>query len=203
MQLGDGQLVTLRGTYVRDSKTKTETFYTASLTINGTALSTPAPTALTLADIERGAFTRAAWFQKVSVTIGAGDTLHMFDFTPPELAGPNTQCDHQLGFGMLPASASGTPGMACANNTTQPPGQSSVNAAEVLIADDFYKGFTISSDCRCAGGQHSMEPTMSSTAAGPISGILLYSAIFGGVAFQYLAPKTNTDFPITNTIPGM
>jgi hypothetical protein len=86
----------------------------------------------------------------------------------------------------------------------QPAGQTIVNAAEVLIGTDFYSGFTISSDCRCAKMYSDTEPSATSSVSGAISGILNYWDVgAAGQGYQYLMPKSVSAFPVSNTVAGM
>ena len=75
--------------------------------------------------------------------------------------------------------------------------------AEVLIGSDFYKGFTVSSDCRCAKTFVDMEPAATSTLSGTVSGLLVFDVPFGGsVGYYYLDPQSAADAPITNLVAG-
>ncbi len=109
---------------------------------------------------------------------------------------------------MIPSSATGanlTPTAACTNPQPTPgtpaPGQTTPNPAEVLIGTDFFKGFTVTSDCRCAKMFNDMEPGSNSTLSGTVSGILIFDVPFMmTTGYQYLAPKTNADAPLTNLV---
>ncbi len=201
----DGRNVTVKGTYIKTASTTFEEFFIDSVTDNG-AGTAPAPAVATLAQIERSSTAANLRFQHVTVTVGAPDMLQMYDWTPTEFANTSaTACPYQFGFGMLPKSVTGTtPGAACASGTAQPTGIASPNPAEVLIGTDFYKGFTVSSDCRCAKTFMDMEPAMTSTLVGSIGGLLVFDVPFGAsTGYYYLAPTSATDAPITHTVAGM
>jgi hypothetical protein len=203
-----GHSVTLQGTYIRSNATHFEEFYISAITDNG-AGTVPAPGVATVADIARGSTNYGLAFQKVSVTLAAADKLLMYDWTPAELSRTATSCPYVFGFGMIPKSVGGiTPGAACTNGTSQPPGITTPNAAEVLIDTRFYNGFTVNSDCRCAKMYMNVEPSATSTVSGTIGGILLFDVPYmATTGFMALAPTTGpaagSEFPITNTVPGM
>ena len=203
--LPDGHSVTVKGTYIKTASTTFEEFFIDSVTDNGAATA-PAPAAATLAQIERGSTATNLRFQHVTLTIAAADTLKMYDFSPSEFADTSaTSCPYQDGFGMIPTSVTGVAdGAACAGSAAQPAGQTTPNAAEVLIGTDFYSGFTLSSDCRCAKTFTDMEPSATSTLVGAIGGILVFDVPFNGTTgYYYLDPKVAADAPITNTVAGM
>jgi len=106
---------------------------------------------------------------------------------------------------MIPVGTAGaTPGAACTTGTTQPAGIATPNPAEVLIGTDFFKGFTTSSDCRCAKTYTDMEPSATSKVTGTIGGILVFDVPFQATTgYYYLAPKALADLPLTNTVAGM
>lgn len=198
----DGRSVTVKGTYIKTASTTFEEFFIDSVTDNG-AGTMPAPATATLAQIERGSTATNLRFQRVNVT---GVNLNMYDWTPAEFANTTaTACPYQFGFGMIPNGTAGaTPGAACTNGTSQPAGISSPNPAEVLIGTDFYKGFTVSSDCRCAKTFSDMEPAANSKLAGTIGGVLIFDVPFNSTAgYYYIAPKSASDAMITNTVAGM
>ncbi len=201
----DGQSVTIKGTYIRTASTGFEEFFIDSATDNG-AGTAPAPATATLADIERASTSVNLRFQVVTTTIDAADTLDMYDWTPVEFADTEaTACPFQFGFGMIPKSVTGiTEGSACAGSASQPAGQATPNAAEVLIGTDFFKGFTVSSDCKCAKTFTDTEPAKASTLSGTVTGVLVFDVAFGAsVGYTYLAPKTLADAPISGTVAGM
>ena len=202
----DGHSVTIKGTFIRTTATTFEEFFIDSIVDNG-AGTAPAPAVATLADIERSGTATNLRFQKVTVTVAAADTLKMYDWTPSEFVFSGaTKCPFQFAFAMIPKSASGvtTEGAACAGSASQPAGQATPNPAEVLIGTDFFKGFTVSSDCRCAKTFTDTEPAAASTLVGPVSGILVFDVPFGGTTgYYYLAPKTLADAPISGTVAGM
>jgi len=201
----DGHSVTITGTYIRTSSTTFEEFFIDSITDNG-AGTVPAPATATLANIERSGTAKNLRFQRVTANISAADMLQMYDWTPSEFSNTSaTACPYQFGFAMLPKSVTGqTATPACTSGTAQPAGQVSPNAAEVLIGTDFFKGFTVSSDCRCAKTFTDMEPSATSTLTGAVSGLLVFDVPFGGtVGYYYLDPKTTADAPITNLVAGM
>jgi hypothetical protein len=196
--------VTIQGVYIKTKSTTFEEFFIDSITDNGTG-TTPAPGNATLADLERGGSAANLRFQKVTATIGASDTLKMYDWTPSEFANTSaTACPFQFGFGMIPKSVSGaTPSAACAGSASQPTGQGTPDPHEVLIGTDFFDGFTVSSDCRCAGKFSDQEPTSTSTLGGTVSGLLVFDVPFQGtVGYYFLDPITAADAPITNTQAG-
>ncbi|MEO8846571.1 MAG: hypothetical protein ABI591_20100 [Kofleriaceae bacterium] len=201
----DGHSVTVTGTYIKTAATTFEEFFIDNVVDNG-AGTPPAAATATLAQIERGGTAANLRFQRITITIAAADMLQMYDWTPGEFANTSaTACPYQFGFGMLPKSVTGTTAAAaCASGTAQPTGQASPNAHEVLIGTDFYKGFTVSSDCRCAKTFTDMEPSATSTLSGTVGGLLGFDVPFGGSAgYYYLDPKSATDAPITNLVAGM
>jgi hypothetical protein len=199
-----GHSVTVKGTYIKSKSTGYEIFYIDSVADNG-AGTLPTAGAAVIADIERGGTNRGLAFQRVTLTISASDPLQMYDWTPSEFVYTGaTKCPYQFAFGMIPKSANQTATAACTSGTAQPTGQATPNAAEVLIGTDFYTGFAISSDCRCAKMYSDMEPAAGSKLSGPVSGILVFDVPFGGtVGYNYLAPQSGADAPITATVPGM
>ena len=201
----DGHSVSIQGTYIKTAATTFEEFFIDTVTDNGPGTA-PAPATATLAQIERGSTAVNLRFQRVTVAVGANDTLKMYDWTPAEFANSTaTACSYQFGFGMIPKSVAGTtPGAACASGTAQPAGIAAPNAAEVLIGTDFYKTFTTSSDCRCAKTFMDLEPVTASTLGGTVAGLLVFDVLFGqSTGYTYLAPKTLTDAPVTGTVAGM
>ena len=203
--IADGTSVTVKGTYIKSASSGFEEFYLDSITSNGTA-TMPAAATATLAQIERSSTAHNLVFERVTVTIGANDTLKMYDWTPAEFADTSaTACPYQFGFGMIPKSTSGaTATPACTSGTAQPAGQTTPDPTEVLIGTDFYSGFTVSSDCRCAKTFSDMEPASGSTLGGTIGGILVFDTTFNtDQPYMYLDPETATDAPITGTVAGM
>ena len=205
--IADSESVTINGTYIKSSGSTFEEFLIDSITDNGPGTA-PAPATATLAQIERGSTTSSNLrFQHVTLTLTTTNELKMYDWSPPEFADTSaTKCAYQFGFGMITKTATGltTPGAGCTTGTTQPAGVATPNPAEVLIGTDFYKGFTVSSDCRCAKMYSDMEPSSTSTLSGPIGGLLVFDVPFGGTTgYYYLDPKVGTDAPITGTMAGM
>jgi hypothetical protein len=201
----DGHSVTVTGTYIKTAATTFEEFFIDNVVDNGAGTPPPAATA-TLADLERGGTATNLRFQRITITIAAADMLQMYDWTPAEFTNSTaTACPYQFGFGMMPKSVTGqTATPACTSGTAQPAGQVSPNAHEVLIGTDFFKGFTVSSDCRCAKTFTDMEPTATSTLSGTVGGLLGFDVPFGAtLGYYYLDPKTATDAPITNLAAGM
>jgi hypothetical protein len=194
-----GRSVTITGLFIKSSAANGgfEEFYIDNITDNA-AGTVPAPTAVTLANIERGGNVPADWFQIVTTTIAATDTLQPFDWTPPEFTGTGT-CS-QYGFGMLPKSATGTATAACpASGTTQPAGQAAVNAAEVLVGTDFYDGFTYTSDCACGPATYptALLLTTTTTVVGAITVLLNYDVPYMmTTGYQFIDPITNANFPL-------
>lgn len=199
----NGHSVTVTGTYVRSASTHAEQFFLDSLTDNGATATVPPPAIATLATIQRSSTSYDVAFQKVQVNVV--DQLVMYDWTPAEFAIVGAaMCPYQLGFGMAPMSAGLTPTAACTSGMSQPTGQVSPSPAEVLIAMDFYAGFTVTSDCRCALGFNAKEPSAASRLSGMINGFLVWTVPFGAPAgFMYFAPTTVSEAPITNTVNGM
>jgi hypothetical protein len=206
--LTDGRSVTVKGTYIKSTGSGFEEFFIDAVTDNG-AGTIPAAGTATLADIERGGTNKGLAFQKVTVSIPSADTLVMYDWTPAELVYTGaTTCPYQFGWSMIPKSVTGiTAGAACTSGTAQPTSQATPNAASVIIGTDFYKGFTFTSDCRCAkmfNTTNPVVPAAGSTIAGSISGILIFDVPFGAsVGYYYIAPKTNADAALTGAVPGM
>ncbi len=203
--LADSHSVTIQGTYIKTAATTFEEFFIDTVTDNGPATA-PAAGSATLAQIERASTAVNLRFQRVTLSIGANDTLKMYDYTPSEFNNATgTACAYVFGFGMIPKSVNGvTPGAACTTGTTQPSGIAAPNAAEVLIGTDFFDGFTTSTDCRCAKTYMDLEPVASSTLGGTVSGLLVFDVLFGQTTgYTYLAPKTLTDAPVTGTVAGM
>jgi hypothetical protein len=201
----DGRSVSVTGSYVMSTATHFEQFFVDGITDNGAA-TPPAPAGATLAQIERASMSYNLAFQHVTLTVSNANTLQMYDFTPSELVYAGAAaCPYQAGFGMIPKSVVGvTAGAACSSGSAQPAGQSAPNGAEVLIGTDFYTGYTVSSDCRCAKMFSDLEPVAISTLGGTLGGMLVSSLASGASAgFFYLAPKTASDAPVTNTVAGM
>ena len=196
-----GHKVTLKGTYIRSAANKGgfETFYIDSA-VDGGAGTLPAVTAMAMADVERGASKRAQWFQHVSVTLG--EALLMYDWTPSEFVYSGaTQCPYQFGFGMIPTSAGGTAKPACSGTSSQPAGQTSPSASEILIGTDFYATYTVSSDCRCTAMFSAKAPTSTSKLTGTLAGILVYDVPYmTSAGYQYIAPIQPSDAALTNTM---
>ncbi len=199
--LAVGHSVTVAGTYIRSAASKFEEFYIDSIADNGAGTAPPAATAA-LADIQRGGMSFNLVFQKVTLTIAAADKLGMYDWSPSEFFNAtgtaNCSVPFQFGFGMIPASVTGvTPTGAC-TTTTQPPGQTTPNAGEVLVDTRFYKGFTYSSDCHCAPMFSDTIPTATSTVSGTASGIIIFDTVFGtNNGYMAIAPVANADFMLT------
>ncbi len=198
-----GRALTIAGTFYKGSATKGsyETFDLDTVSDNSSATA-PAASNVPVSDIERSANKANLWFQKVTLNIGSTDQLKMFDFSPPEFKSTTTTsgCGMEYGFGMLPKSATGTAGAAC-SGTTQPTGQTSVNASEVLIGTDFHGGFTANSECGCISTKTSKPypglVSSTTTLSGVVSGILFYDTS-GSVGYQFLSPILATDAPLTN-----
>ena len=202
--IATGRSVTIQGTYIKSKSSGYESFYIDTITDNGAATPPTAANA-TIQDISRSGTNKGLAFQRVTAPIAANDPLVMYDWTPTEFVYTGaTKCPYQFGFGMIPKSAAATATMACTNATSQPMGQTTPNAAEILIGTDFYKGFTVSSDCQCAKTFTDTEPAAGSQIKTSISGILIFDVPFGASAgYYYIAPQSNTDAAITGTVPGM
>jgi hypothetical protein len=198
-----GHKVTIQGTYIKSGGSGFEEFFVDTITDNG-AGTAPAAATATLTDIQRNSTSKNLAFQKVTVTLA--QPLIMYDWQPSEFVFSGaTACPYMFGWGMIPMGTAGiTPGMACQNGTSQPPGQTSPNAAEVLVGTDFYSGFTISGDCRCAKKFTNQEPSATSQITGSITGMLVQDSVFGSTSlYFYIAPQANTDAVVTNTVAGM
>jgi hypothetical protein len=214
-KIAAGHQVTVKGTYEKGSAAKGnyETFYIDTLTDGGAAAAMPAATVLTMADVQKGAFSdlansRKHWFQKVKVTLT--DALVMFDLSPAEFKTTPSQgksCPNQFGFGMVPmtgapAAAPSACDATCAQGTkttappatcTQPAASTTTDAGEILIGTDFYKGFTYSTDCKCYAGfsDTAVLATNAFDNGAVIQGILIYDSPPGGTGYLYLAPTSN------------
>jgi hypothetical protein len=199
--IADGRSVTITGDYVKSKTSGIEDFYVTSIT-DLAAATAPAPGLATLAEVARGAKTTRLWYQKVSVTLAAPETLKMYDWTPAELAYAGaTKCPYQFGFGMLPSAVTATAGMACSGTTSQPAGVSMPDAAEILVGTDFYKTFLVTSDCRCNATFKVKTPTATSAVTGTFSGILNFDVPSGATTgYQFVMPKADADFPISGTM---
>jgi hypothetical protein len=198
-----GRSITVQGYYAKGAAAAGGYEYLSLDSVTDNASGTaPAAKAVLLADIERGAMKPAYWFQKVTLTIAAADMLGMFDFSPSEFKSTTAgaTCGSYYGFGMKPKSASGTAGAGC-SGTTQPAGQATVNANEVLFGTDFHGGFTANSQCACISTKTNMPYpgllSTTSTLSGTVSGILFYDA-YSAAGYQYLSPLLDADAPITN-----
>ena len=199
--MAEGHSVTIQGSYIKSSANgmvKSESFYVDTITDNGNG-AMPAPTALQLADIERGAMKTANWYQRVNVTLA--DTLKVYDLGPLEFAFNNkagcAKCPCQFGFGMIPAAAKANAAPACSGLMT--PAAQTANPSEVMISTDFYKGFTISSDCQCAAMYKDTQvtPLMTVPSGATITGLLGFDSIYMTTDYyQYFAPIQNADFPL-------
>ncbi len=201
--IANAHSVTIQGTYIKSGSTGFEEFFVDSITDNG-AGTAPAVATATLADIQRNSTSKNLAFQKVTVTLAT--PLVMYDWTPAEFVFSGaTACPYMFGWGMIPMGTAGaTAGMACQNGTSQPAGQTTPNAAEVLIGTDFYSGFTLSGDCRCAKKFTNQEPSSTSQITTSITGLLVQDSVFGSTSlYYYVAPQANTDAVVTNTVAGM
>jgi hypothetical protein len=192
-----GQSVTVQGAYIKS--TGFEEFYIdggATAFVAGATGTTPAPVSVTLADVARNNSQSVAknWFQYV--TVSNPGTLDVYDLTPEELVFTNaTKCPYQLGFGLIPDGTAGVTAAPACTAKTQPTGitTANANAAEILIATDFYTTYTTSSDCACVTTGIQVTPTQKATA---LSGILVPDSVFGSspaVYYQYIAPVVPTD----------
>jgi hypothetical protein len=209
--IADGHSVTIQGTYIRSSSTKFEEFFIDTITDNG-AGTAPAPSTVALTDIQRGGTSAKYYFQKVTTTLTT--PWIMYDWTPTEFVYTGaTKCPYQFGWGMVPMGTAGvTPGMSCGTSgSTQPASPTGTPpSSEILIGTDFYSGFTVSSDCRCAKMFTDTVPNgppnaaaASTMPAGAVSGLLVFDVPYmGTTGYTYIAPQTNTDAPITNTVAG-
>lgn len=194
-----GQTITLQGVYEKSSSMKGgfESFYPSSFTAVGTG-TLPTATALTTADIQRGAARTAHWFQRVTATLSVPLVIH--DFSPPELAFSGAmKCPYQNGFTLVASgsSSAGSPSQACAGTSAQPAAVAA-SADEVLIGTDFYSGFKVTSDCRCASQFGDKLVTATTSISGTLSGILVYDVPFMmTTGYQYIAPVSAADAPLT------
>lgn len=200
-----GHKVTIKGTYIKAGAAKgsAENFYIDSITDNG-AGTLPPVAMVALTDVQRGATTKAKWFQHVQV-MGTVAAHQVYDLSPAELAYSGaTKCPYQFGWGVAPSGTTGAAAtLSCAascstkpvgTGCTQPAAATAPDATEVLIGTDFYSMFKESSDCRCASTFSDTLVTMSSQTT-KLGGILVYDTVFGSTpvkAYQYLAPLDNT-----------
>jgi hypothetical protein len=194
-----GQSVTIQGDYIKS--TGFEEFYidgSATAFVAGAAGSAPAAVDVAITDITRNASTPAKWFQYVNVT--SPGTLAVYDLSPVELVYSGaTKCPYQLGFGLIASGTSGvTAAAACGASNAQPAGVATPNAAEILIATDFYTTYKQGSDCVCVATQPTnmdtqITPTMTATA---LKGILVSASVYmssPAVNYQYIAPVLPAD----------
>jgi hypothetical protein len=194
----DGRLVNIKGTYSK-SKSGFETLYIDSIEDMG-AGTVPAPATVTLADIARTANNPKYWFQRVTVDMGT-TTLKGFDWSPAEFkytAGTGG-CPAMFGWGLVPSTSTDTVGAACDTTNTQPATAVSAMppADEYLIGTDFYKGFTYSTDCACAGKYKDTVFTAANTVSGKLNGVLIGDVPYmQTTVYQYLAPKANSDITL-------
>ncbi len=196
--LPDSHSVTLRGTFVVTASTTLEEFFIDSVTDDGAGV---APLAVTsnLSQLTRSSTAANLRYQRVSLPLA--ESLVMYDWSPSEFAANATTCPYQLGFGMIAKSVSVTAGAACSNGTSQPAGQASPNAQEVLIGTDFSQTYKVSTDCRCAKAAGDLEPSATSALPGTLTGFLVFD-VAGSTGFSYVAPKVPGDAAITNTVMG-
>jgi hypothetical protein len=197
-----GHSVTVTGTYVKDAATHAEAFYIASIVDDGAAATVPLAAAVSNATIERSSMSYDLAFQRVTLSASGASALVMADWTPAVFSVGGNTCPYQVGFAMAPVGVL-LEGSACSSGTSQPAGVAA-NAAEVLIGTDFYQGFTVTSDCRCALSEGATEPSATSTMNGTVAGLLVWTVPSGASSgFMYLAPQSNADLPITATVAGM
>lgn len=213
-----GDKVTIKGTYIKGklSEGGTESFYIDSIMDNG-AGTKPAPLTLTETDIERtvdlstsmafDAF-RAKFYQMATVT--PSEDLKMYEWTPTVLKYSGTwpgctKVPYVFGFGLIPASVTGVTAVAaCMNNTTPGGTQMTPDPKEILIGTDFYKDFTVSSDCQCAKSPTTV-PASGTTwpKSTAMSGIVNYDAVFmtnNGYRFFSPIPSPAGAGALTGTI---
>lgn len=208
-----GHSVTVKGTFIK-SKTASggaETFYIDSITDNG-AGTLPAPATVTLADVQQSSVANATttaptnkkwWFQHV--TVSTPGSLAMYDLSPAPFKYTGTSaCPSQFGWGIAPTGTAGAgTTLSCdASCTMSPVGAAcmqpagvTLSPAEILIGTDFYKGFTESSDCKCAQ-MHSDTLVKSTSTTTKLGGILIYDTVYMSMPVQsyiYLAPLDNTN----------
>jgi hypothetical protein len=195
-----GDKVTIKGTYIKASAASggAENFYIDSITNNGAGTLPPA-VALTQTEVARGVTTAGNYFMRVTVT--PTDDLIMYDWTPTELKYSGTwpgctTAPFVFGFGMIPATGATAPTAQCTVKTMPGPTVATPDAKEVLIGTDFYKQFTMSSDCQCAGGHAGTTVPTTATkwmSGMPMTGILIHDVPFGATAgYQYFAPTPAT-----------
>lgn len=206
------RIVNVKGLYLKTSAAKgmSEIFYIESLTDVGPATE-PTRATVPLATIQRSAWAltptmtnpaRLKAFQRVSIDLGGG-TLNFYDMSPPECTTDSTSCNsfpYQTCFGMHVGEAGSN---VCTNKTDQPASTGTVDA-EILIGTDFYSGFKVSADCRCAGGHSNKMPSPTSTLTS-LQGVLFMDvADDASTPFFYVAPETGTgagtDCPLSNTV---
>ena len=193
--VADGNVVGVRGTYLKSATSGLESFYIEGIVVAG-GTTMPAAVTVQLADIERNGARAKWWFQRVRVDLGAGG-LKMYDFSPAELkyTGSGFVCPTYFGFGMVPSASSDVAGAACSGTTQPPSAVSSVAPSdEILVGTDFFRSFTASADCACAVAGGETLVGGSSIVSGSVGGILVGDLPLNATTmYQYLAPKSSAD----------
>jgi hypothetical protein len=194
-----GHKVTVQGTYIKAKLASggTESFYIDMITDNGAGT---APAALTKdeTEIERAVDTSVAGWNKdfwQMVTVTPTEVLNMYDWTPTDLKYSGTwpgctTAPFVFGFGMLPASGGAAGTAACTTKTAPATSNATANAKEILIGTDYYKNFTVSSDCQCATTPTTVPAAATTWPMGmAMSGILGYDAPIGSATgYKYFSP---------------
>ena len=91
---------------------------------------------------------------------------------------------------MIPATGAPAASANCTVKTAQPAGQATPDAKEVLIGTDFYKNFTVSSDCQCSGTHAGVTVPATGTKwpmGTAMTGLLIYD-VASSTGYQYFAP---------------
>ena len=206
-----GYKVTIKGTYSKSGTAKGsfEVFYIDSITDNGSG-TVPAPLALAQTDIERATDMTVTgfaknFFQKATVT--PTEDINMYDWTPSDLKYSGTwpgctTVPYVFGFGMIPSSVTATATAACTTKTAPAPSQTTSDPHEILIGTDFYKDFSVSSDCQCAKTPTTIPSATTKWASGkPITGVLIYDVPVGAaVGFKQFSP---TQMPDSTTLTNL
>jgi hypothetical protein len=196
-----GHGTTLSGVYAYSAKYQSEDFHLLDQAVidSGAAVTAPTPLAVNPADVAFGAttLTRAKYFQKVSVTLGA-NTMKVYEFAPPQYKPSGTwpgcsSLPYTFGFGVIPSTSSATAGAACTITTpvTAPMPVSAQDPGEVLVDTTFYKTFSKSSDCECT--TMATDLVTAGQAFTTFGGLLNLNT--GGAApFLEIVPTADADF---------
>lgn len=197
--VGIGHKVTIQGSYIKTASTGFEEFYIDTITDNGAAAMVPAPLtgdekAISHVVGKPPSMTEAGdFFQLITVT--PTEDVVMYDWTPTELKASSpwpgcTTIPYVFGFGMIPMSAGGTATAGCTVKTAPAPTNAVANPKEIFIGTDFYKTFTVSSDCQCAKAPTQVPAAATKWPMGmAMTGTLTYDVPFmGTVGYKFFSP---------------